>query len=840
MSDINNKNPKRDLQKSKLRPVSIDELEAEFCSRFPPDGSLELLGESWKRVQSILTKSLKELQHTLKLREETDDYNDALSHPHHHHHHHNNNGNNHHHHHHHTHASSVVDVEEIGPATVELFLLLGVTTPSGLAAAGGDRGMDGMMFTPGAAPDSSPNFLSVLPDPASILLASTPPNQRTSSSPTLSPSEHPHHHAATTTNMDGGIVPSSIPLVPATNVLDLVDFTARYTSLGGEYSQSMRLPWCGVLSTLISLVQLEADFLEGDDAIESEDENDEEIISGDGEVGMMGGKSVQSADPIDQQLTSTQRHSADATNTSNNTTDNNNNNTGVKSLLPSEAVSKLTTFFAKVSEVMANCCSNASETRSDWALLPVRNHHIDTPDTSSTTTIAAPPPLQSSSDRRGGGSDAGLRVQVGFPPFALAETAARVWGGSIAVSLLWYDLLTSPPTDPINDEGVLLPRTDSILKSPKGGSGGKRRNSQMVASRRLEFLELGCGCALPSCTMTKILLHHLHPNGDCTDQVGEPSSISEALIKSGATVNLTVSDWQQVIVTQAVQNVKKNWSATAVLNPHQAAINLSVLTAPRLSVEGQVLDFFAINSPTGPYSENPNAGITPPPNTAAPPPPCVYDLIFGSDIVYDFKIGAEVATSLKHLLRKPSDTATPFLHLLLGTQHTNNTDICKRRLLGELLTQVVTAGSSCIRSKQAVEGSAALLMGVSAHNGGGGGGDDGTSSTSTTTTVVPDNLGGIALVCCERHRDGMLLFREQVERAGLQVLLHTENVEADLLQQFAFPSTTTETSCALYVIAHAPVPPGGGLGGEHGGGLGGVHLQELEGSFEHAEECIDT
>eukprot|EP00658_Telonema_sp_P-2_P005684 TRINITY_DN12146_c0_g1_i1.p1 TRINITY_DN12146_c0_g1~~TRINITY_DN12146_c0_g1_i1.p1 ORF type:complete len:181 (+),score=38.97 TRINITY_DN12146_c0_g1_i1:80-544(+) len=113
--------------------------------------------------------------------------------------------------------------------------------------------------------------------------------------------------------------------------------------------------------------------------------------------------------------------------------------------------------------------------------------------------------------------DAGLRVQVGFPPFALAETAARVWGGSIAISLLWYDLLTSPTTRIVDDAAShnhhILPRSDSTMssakRSPQGLSTGKRRNSQtMVPSRRLEFLELGCGCALPSCAMAKILLHH--------------------------------------------------------------------------------------------------------------------------------------------------------------------------------------------------------------------------------------------------------------------------------------------------------------------------------------------
>jgi hypothetical protein len=820
--------------------VSIDELEAEFCSRFPPDGSLELLGESWKRVQSILTKSLKELQHTLKIREETDDYNGALNHPHHHHLHHLthlNNGN-----HHHTSVASVVDVEEIGPATVELFLLLGVTTPSGLAAAGGDRGMDGMMFTPGAAPHSSPNFLSVLPDPASILLASTPPNQR--SSPPLSPSD-PHHAGTTSTTMDGGILPSSIPLVPATNVLDLVDFTARYTSLGGEYSQSMSLPWCGVLSTLVSLVQLEADFLEGDGDDESGDNSDDDSsVVDDYEQGIaasmrhhspMGDKSVQSTDLIEQQLTSTQRHN-DASSS------NNNKDTGVKSLLPFEAVSKLTTFFAKVSEVMANCCSNASETRSDWALLPVRNHpvlphHHD--------TANAAPPLIKSSSTLTESSDAGLRVQVGFPPFALAETAARVWGGSIAVSLLWYDLLTTatPASPPAATVGYdTLPRTDSMSsakRSPKGTSSGKRRISQMVPSRRLEFLELGCGCALPSCTMAKILLHHLHSKGDCTDEVGEPSRISEALINSSATVNLTVSDWQQVIVTQAIQNIKKNWSATAVLNPLQAAINLSVLTAPRLSVEGQVLDFFAINSPIGPYSDHPNAGITPPPNTSALPPPCVYDLIFGSDIVYDFKIGAEVATSLKHLLRKPSNTTTPFILSTNTASADDDTATQKRRILGELLIQVFIAGSSSRRAGLTADAAPTTL---GAANNNHSNGDDATTTVAATSSsaVVPDNLGGIALVCCERHRDGMLLFREQAERVGLQVLLHTDDAEADLLQQFAFPTTTTETSCAVYVVAHAPAPAGGEH--HHQGGLAGGshhHLQDDEGSFEQ-EECIDT
>lgn len=597
--------------KSKLRPVSVDELEAEFAGRFPPDGSLEGLGDAWRRVRSVLSSALNNLKRAPM-------------------------------------------------------------------AEGGTSGMSELVCLLGAgAVSSGPKSLST---------------------------------TAVDEAFAGGQVLHLSPSSPThtTLMLDLADFTARYTSLGGEYAQAMRLPWCGVLGVLVGIVRLESDFFE--------------LL--DDEMGDVASSVV----------------------------------------VTPEAVSRLRTFFAKASEITANCCSNASETRSDWVLLPVRNAPSDANDDfcgASGSSVL--------SDEQ----ESKLKVQVGFPPFALAETAARVWGGSTFLSLMWFDLLTSKKRPPPPHQSG-------------SGDGCRRRNQADLSDEtgKLELLELGCGCAMPSCSLVRILYDLLGPvHGDGESAI-YPSQFALDTLDCGTAsgilpphVTITVSDWQQVIVTQALQNAKKNWKAPAEI-PAARMLTGSVehiqvhgrcdegdeggdtrndafLVAPLLTIRGEVIDFFEINSPAGRYSSLPSRCDEKVTTDCPTSRPRTYDLIYGSDIVYDFKIGAEVATALKKLLRPPGSGCHP-------TQEDQpNGDIRSR--LENLLANVFRS----------------------------------------VLTPLPDTKGGVALICCEGHRDGMRLFHQQVLDAGLRVLLHSEDGEKDILKQFALPPNTTETTCVVYLLGHA-------------------------------------
>lgn len=59
--------------------------------------------------------------------------------------------------------------------------------------------------------------------------------------------------------------------------------------------------------------------------------------------------------------------------------------------------------------------------------------------------------------------------------------------------------------------------------------------------------------------------------------------------------------------------------------------------------------------------------------------------------------------------------------------------------------------------------------------------------------------GGIAILCCESHRDAMPCLPAFLSEAGLTVLWHTKDIQSDL-RYYTLPKGTTTSRCELYVL----------------------------------------
>lgn len=244
-----------------------------------------------------------------------------------------------------------------------------------------------------------------------------------------------------------------------------------------------------------------------------------------------------------------------------------------------------------------------------------------------------------------------LQVTVSFADFASCETGAMLWAGAVGLSLYIMEHWHTYFPSPADPEGRLPPR---------------------------RVLEVGCGPGLVSLTAAHLYNAHAAASVPC----------------SPTALQWEVSD----IAPDAVAEVCRAATVGGAL-PHVTVVS-SPEEAGHASSEGKgfvfvprVLDFASI--PTALYGQ--------------------FDLILGSDIVYDFAIAACVAPALEKLM-KPS---------------------------------------------------------------------------------------GMALLCCEAHRDGMPQFLDAVRAKTHVTTLEVVEEVADvnrLLSVWQLPPGVTESSCSLMIL----------------------------------------
>ncbi|ORC88922.1 uncharacterized protein TM35_000141330 [Trypanosoma theileri] len=243
-----------------------------------------------------------------------------------------------------------------------------------------------------------------------------------------------------------------------------------------------------------------------------------------------------------------------------------------------------------------------------------------------------------------------LRVVFGFADYADGETGARLWAGAVALSLYILEHW---------NEMLLLPIPKTLP------------NKEVDASLRV--IEVGCGPALVSLVFATCLLN------------------CQQLLQC---TRLDVTDISPAVVTEVRRSfaTRNGPELAALLTENPQVSRRDATKATEAIVRTFCLDFADI-----------------------PAELCQqYDVVLGSDIVYDHDIAAHVAPALVQLLRP----------------------------------------------------------------------------------------GGVAFVCCERHRDGMVSFVDTIRTCmgnSLEVLANYADIQTELQQLHMIPGLTT-TACSLVVL----------------------------------------
>jgi len=364
---------------------------------------------------------------------------------------------------------------------------------------------------------------------------------------------------------------------------------------------------------------------------------------------------------------------------------------------------------AKASEALSNCGTGVTRRSADCVLEVLLG-------STGAMTRLAEEQQQQLSDMN---TMSTLAVYFGFADYAACETGAMLWAGAVALSLYLIEnyqrwvRLPGAPLGPL----TAADRAPNCASSPEATQTDSCARQLCSGGRGQRILELGCGPALVSLTValygSRVASCSHHCLHECTGQASlqpsegasfSPTAESHTL---ESPCELDISDIAPCVVREARRSVLlRNGPLLARMlragdeeveeeEGHDAL--RSAVTPPSPTAPFQIrcfcLDFSDIPSSLRGR----------------------YDLVVGSDIVYDYDIAAHVAPALEVLL--------------------------------------------C--------------------------------------------AGGVALICCEAHRDGMQYFADHIRcqqsTSALEVVEEAKDI-TEVLTRLRMPPHLTASTCQLLVI----------------------------------------
>lgn len=482
-------------------------------------------------------------------------------------------------------------------------------------------------------------------------------------------------------------------------------------------------------------------------------------------------------------------------------------------------------FICGCEKTIANCSGSTAIALSDSTLVLVHNKKSQTNDETTPLPLLLPSPTP---------------IRISYSDYSASETGARLWGGGVGLALLFAE------------------RTEDILKMV----AEEEQNGDGVLESRNPFtmLELGAGVALPSCVFARcaaeieIQTHGDRNQGDTSCAIDLITGDVFPSILDCAARNI---QRQQLMGREAKQSI----NATKANEVDGGATGSGCGTATSVTVRqrSEIIDFFKVQRWLQGGEEEEEASTTaqqgaPSPSSAdaavtilesrCPNPSLLLntdedkkeesntrgggcgeggqcDLIIASDIVYDHHIGKAGIAALGAMLRPCSSSSSSNKSIITATvegetsgadsHHArenahqlvddSNTCCCVgfQPPLFDSFDAVLRAWAAGRRLKQSER-----LKKNEKDNENTNHGDDDADAHHSCGDTVEKTLhridGGIALLCCESHRDAMPLLPQFLAENGLTLLCRTEDIQT-ILKHYVLPHGTTISKCNFFVVA---------------------------------------